>query len=301
MHLFTYTGPHPNFGDELNHWLWPRLLPDFFDDDKSELFLGIGSILYDSHPKGAKKIVFGAGYAGYTALPEIDDSWTFYFVRGKETAKALALPEWLAVGDSGILVRSLVDYSMRRIRHQASYIPHFESVLVGNWEKVCEQAGVHYIDPRWPVERVLEDMLASRLIISEAMHGIIIADALRIPWRAVEPYNPSHRAKWQDWASALGVTVDFTRLGPSNGVEWLADKLAIYPRGKFFLRKHANRLREMKIDMPLPWVAARLKRIASLDGQLSDDVAIERAHTEMLRQLEQLKKDYSPRHAQAAS
>ena len=45
MQLFAWEGDARNFGDELNRLLWPRLLPDFFDDDPAELFLGIGSVL----------------------------------------------------------------------------------------------------------------------------------------------------------------------------------------------------------------------------------------------------------------
>jgi hypothetical protein len=36
----------PNFGDEINRILWPRLLPEgFLDDDEDELLFGAGSIL----------------------------------------------------------------------------------------------------------------------------------------------------------------------------------------------------------------------------------------------------------------
>src|SRR5690242_12985669 len=69
MKMFAYRGKHENFGDELNHWLWERLLPGFFDDDESQLFLGIGSILYDNFDPNMQKIVFGSGYGGYTNPP----------------------------------------------------------------------------------------------------------------------------------------------------------------------------------------------------------------------------------------
>ena len=51
MKMYFYRGRRPNFGDELNDWLWPPLLPGFFDDDERELFIGIGSTLYDFLPR----------------------------------------------------------------------------------------------------------------------------------------------------------------------------------------------------------------------------------------------------------
>jgi len=104
MKMYFYRGRRPNFGDELNVWLWPRLLPGFFDDDERELFIGVGSTLFDFLPRESRKIVFGAGYGGYTAVPAIDERWRFYFVRGRLTAAALGLDAGLGVGDAAILV-----------------------------------------------------------------------------------------------------------------------------------------------------------------------------------------------------
>jgi hypothetical protein len=55
MKIYTYRGEMPNFGDELNNWLLPKVFPNLFDDDDSRLFLGIGSILFDHHPPRSEK------------------------------------------------------------------------------------------------------------------------------------------------------------------------------------------------------------------------------------------------------
>jgi succinoglycan biosynthesis protein ExoV len=51
MLLYRWQGKARNFGDELNLLIWPRLLPDFFDADPAEMFLGIGSILDAAMPR----------------------------------------------------------------------------------------------------------------------------------------------------------------------------------------------------------------------------------------------------------
>ncbi len=88
MKIIYNKGHHPNFGDDLNLWLWPKLLPDFFDQDDGILFLGIGSIINDTYNAAAKKIIFGAGYVPrYCSTPNSPDvsgeNWDIFFVRVK--------------------------------------------------------------------------------------------------------------------------------------------------------------------------------------------------------------------------
>jgi succinoglycan biosynthesis protein ExoV len=292
MKLFAYKGSESNFGDELNHWLWDRLLPGFFNDDEDELFLGIGSVLYDSHPEKSKKIVFGAGYAGYSNLPVIDNSWDFYFVRGKETAKQLNLSENLAIGDSGILIRSVIKDQARVKKYKSSYIPHFESAIVGSWEKICEKSGVNFIDPRWSVDRVLEEILASEVVISEAMHGVIIADSLRVPWIAVRPFDPNHRKKWQDWASVLDVDICFHSIGASNIMEFICGLCWSKRRAIYAIRKRHLKLRKMGLSFPFANAVRKLSALSLHNGQLSDEIKLQSAHSKMEELLVKLKSDY---------
>jgi succinoglycan biosynthesis protein ExoV len=292
MRLFAYKGKETNFGDELNYWLWDRLLPGYFEKDDGNLFLGIGSVLYDSHPEELKKIVFGAGYAGYTNLPTIDSNWRFYFVRGNHTAEKLGLDNALAIGDSGILIRSIIKDEPRVIKYEASYMPHFESAKIGEWQRICKKSGVNYIDPRWPVEKILSEILSSKLIISEAMHGVIIADSLRVPWQSIEPYDPNHRNKWQDWASALDVDISFKKLGASNSIEWIASLFWNKRRVIYAIRKRERTLRKLGLSFLLPQTARKLKEVAKGRGQLSDINKLNAAHRTMEELLERFKRDY---------
>src|SRR3546814_1140970 len=103
VRYYAYRGEEPNFGDELNHFLLPRILDGFFDGKDDPLFLGIGSILFDHHPAHLTKIVVGAGYGGYMAKPVLDDRWKVYAVRGPRTARALGLDQRLVAADLAVL------------------------------------------------------------------------------------------------------------------------------------------------------------------------------------------------------
>jgi len=93
-----------NFGDKLNPLIFEHYLPDFFDDDTSIRFLGIGTILGLKKFAEGKKIVFSSGASNtmrstYGEVPELDDSYDIYCVRGPLTAELLNLPSEKAITD----------------------------------------------------------------------------------------------------------------------------------------------------------------------------------------------------------
>jgi succinoglycan biosynthesis protein ExoV len=219
MKLFFCRIPGGNFGDDLNTYLWPRLLPDAFDgtaeyrpkdnhaitlaDPADELFVGIGTLIRRELPASAVKHVFGSGY-GYGALPDRDARWHFHCVRGPLTAAKLGLVPDKAITDPAVLVRLLPRETDKR--HRVSFIPHWEMALSGDWERVCRVAGIHYIDPRGTPAKVIAAIGATEMLITEALHGAIVADALRVPWIAVSSKHTILDFKWQDWSGSLGLS-----------------------------------------------------------------------------------------------
>jgi succinoglycan biosynthesis protein ExoV len=292
MKLYYYRAPRSNFGDELNSWIWPQLLPGFFDDDESSIFLGIGSTLYDFLPASSRKVVFGAGYGGYTPVPIIDARWRFYFVRGRMTAEKLRLDVSMAVGDAAILVRS-GEVPRPAKTHKASFMPHWESAHHGDWADIARAAGLHYIDPSSDVERVLTDILASEVVITEAMHGAIVADALRVPWIAVRPLQTRHRMKWLDWASVLDLDVRFGTLPPSNALECAVTVTRSKEPYVSWGVGRGHGLRRLASGAFKERAVRSLLRLSRADAQLSQDAAMERAHSRMLDQLQRLRKDFA--------
>ncbi|MGA7731197.1 MAG: hypothetical protein WCD37_07980 [Chloroflexia bacterium] len=208
MKLFYYRDPEGNFGDDLNAWLWPRLIPGLLDEDESTLFVGIGSILDRRIPQEPQKVVFGTG-VGYGLLPVLDERWQICCVRGPLTARALGLPAHMSVTDPALLVRLVRTASAARV-HSVSFVPHFRTpgraeALGVDLGELCASIGINYIDPRGNVEHVLTNIEASERVLAEAMHGAIVADALRIPWVPVQLFDQILNLKWHDWCGSLGV------------------------------------------------------------------------------------------------
>lgn len=228
MKLFYCDVPNGNFGDDLNTWLWPQLMPGAFEDmvrfwpkepkvvdvsnPQDTLFVGIGTLIIKEVPTLQRKLVFGSGTSGLE-LPVLDDRWEFHCVRGPLTASALGLPPEMAIADAAILVRLLPPVETSRI-YRASFIPHYCQAQSGAWQKICAATGVQFIDPRWSPAKVIKAISQSQMVIAEALHGAIVADALRVPWVAVSSKHHIQDFKWRDWCASIGETYDPISIPP---------------------------------------------------------------------------------------
>lgn len=282
MILYRWRGTWNNFGDELNTILWPLLLPGFFDEDPSVRFLGIGSVLDQRHPPDAIKLVAGSGYGGYEREPHIDESWIIHWVRGPRSAAVLGLPPSLGLGDPAVLLPSALGLSVAD-GQDIGFMPHFESAARGAWRQAAEQAGMRLIDPREDPMAILHAIGRCKVLLSEALHGVIVADALRVPWVAIRPVVRIHRAKWGDWADTIDLHPRFHDIPASTLSEWAgASSLGSWHATRAWLRRQNHHLERLTPDRLVARASLALRRAASADPQLSSDAALDRCRSRML-------------------
>jgi len=204
MRLYYWKGykNKRNFGDELNPWLWPRIVGEHLTDTSDDVFVGIGTILNDSINGNGRKYVMGSG-TGYGELPNVDHLWKFYAVRGPLTAQSLELCPTIAITDPGILVSRFHETYGWKKNHAVAFMPHWLNVHRG-WIDLCDDIGYKFINPLDPVETVLEEIGNSELLLTEAMHGAITADSLRVPWIPITIDQPETLPfKWEDWCQSM--------------------------------------------------------------------------------------------------
>lgn len=220
MRLVYFDISAGNFGDDLNPFLWPKLLPGAFTGTATipmysptvegppgeDLFVGIGTLIMARAPSSGTRIVFGSG-TGYGKSEKLGGNWQFHCVRGPLTAEALGLDPKLAITDPAILVRLLPRPTGEKA-HRLSFMPHWFMAETGAWQQICHALGIHFIDPRWPPARVLRNIAATETLITEALHGAVVADALRVPWMAVSSGDAVLPFKWNDWCRSIEVAYE---------------------------------------------------------------------------------------------
>lgn len=201
MKLYYYKHPSGNFGDDLNPWIWETLAPELFDDDASQLFVGIGTLINDKVPAQPQKLVFGSG-VGYNGAATIDARWKFYCVRGPRSAQTLNLDPALAISDPAVLLTEVAGPAPAPTG-KVLFMPHHGSLGNADWRPVCERAGVEFVDPSDDARETVRKIRGARLVIAEAMHAAIVADAFRVPWIPVSCYDHILDFKWRDWCESL--------------------------------------------------------------------------------------------------
>lgn len=202
LHYYKFKNGQANFGDNLNTWLWDKAGLRFTNDDNT-IFVGIGTLINEYLPKTEKTIIFSSGVGYGTNRMDTDSTWEIACVRGPLSAERLGLSNDYAVTDGAALIQRFVAPANSK-NTQLSYMPHIENDSE-HWRIACEEASIGYISPSWDTQSVIAAINQSEKLITEAMHGAIVADALRVPWYPVVTTNKILRFKWDDWCRSLDI------------------------------------------------------------------------------------------------
>ncbi len=243
MELYWYQSDPPNVGDALNVWLWPRALPNLAASTLDGTFYGIGSILDKRLNSPGAKYVLGSGARQRDTGIAADVGLHCFAVRGPLTAEALGLAadRYAAIDPATLLVRYYTAQTTER--HGIGFVPYF-TAPGDSWRRIVENLGMRFISPHLDVEAFLDEMSRCSFIISEAMHGAILADALRIPWFPVCAHNTGHEGatrqfKWTDWCRSVGLEYQPEPLPPI----WPASGMVASARGYLKRKLIEQRLR----------------------------------------------------------
>jgi succinoglycan biosynthesis protein ExoV len=215
MRLAYYKGQKPNFGDDLNEDLWPRLIPDLLADDDPSGFLGIGTII--GMPTVCPFLhVFSSGL-GYDSL----DGWTtphrVWCVRGPLTAALMGCPPARALTDGAILTPTAMQIDPDPdAAAPIGVIPHWASLDHPGWDAACAQAGMRLISPMEAPEAVIAKLRAVDLVLAESLHGAILADTYGIPWISIASTGNFSVFKWKDWTMSVEVPLNVGTVRPPS-------------------------------------------------------------------------------------
>lgn len=202
--------PTSNFGDCLNDWIWPYFLPNWREMLPHCMLVGIGSLLNHRLPRDETKVILGSGF-GHGEFPEVDERYRFVWVRGPRTSDliqrrcGISVP-WIS--DPALLLAKVARPMINGGGHAVSYVPHCSArnsqACWAMLKVACEQAGIHLIDIYGPRETVVSEIANSGRVLTEALHGAVVADAFRVPWTALA--RPGvFEFKWLDWCESMSL------------------------------------------------------------------------------------------------
>lgn len=275
MNLIYYKSKEGNFGDDLNPFIWEKLLGDFATYPTELDFVGIGSI-FDERLQDSinKKIIFGAGIRDFLFDPKnLNIVKELSFVRGPISAKATSLDY---ITDTAYALALIKEYPLllkTQKKYKISYIPYFEQVEGLDWSLFKMMTGYNVILPNQDIETILSDIAASEKIITSAMHGAIVADILRIPWLrlkfAKQGNEPSltSELKWNDWMMSMGITKCF-EINSDLNINLKCGKLSSFIKILLLKRKFSylrfNISDNLVFDQKISQIKAKIDSIAKL-------------------------------------
>lgn len=248
----------PNVGDALNVWLWPRLIPELESMEKNGTLVGIGSVLDRRLNSPGPKYILGSGVRAKSHGILNTADLTIYSVRGPLSADALGIPTQFGIIDPAAMVARL--YRSQEIGSDIGIVPYF-TASSALWASIGDNLGYRVISPHLSPDAFLSELSQCRFVITEAMHGAILADSLRIPWHPIRGNSlalegKTNEFKWIDWTRSLSIPFSPLDIPP------------LWDEGVGFAGRFRSKVK-------LFWIERKLKRIVeSRKRYLSEEVVL---------------------------
>jgi pyruvyltransferase len=228
----------PNFGDNLNNIILPKLfnvVPILTKPSDCEMS-GIGSLMDDFLQVGKRNIEFyknkylnkevNVWGSGFIASPDdkfykqnrykenFNRKLIFNAVRGNITKKRIEKIlnkelDNIVLGDPGILANRLIDLSKIEKKYSVGIIPHHVEVNMKIFKEIQENYSNSILinileDPYL----IMEKIASCEIILSSAMHGLIVSDSFNIPNRRIIASDLliGGDYKFEDYYSAFNIS-----------------------------------------------------------------------------------------------
>lgn len=185
--------PVANFGDLLGPLIVSGLVRQLglLDAPVRRRLLAVGSVLHFARPGD---VAWGTGLNAKAGEPA--DGVDVRAVRGPRSASLL--PGSLAAGDPALLLGGLFPELVvpPERRSGITVVPNLNEL-----RGLGSRRGV--LNPRLPLRRVLRRIAGSELVVGSSLHGIVVAEALGVPARAVRS-SAEPALKYEDHYLATG-------------------------------------------------------------------------------------------------
>ncbi len=216
-----------NLGDELNQFLLKSLTTEDkvsrFNERQANFF-GIGSILEIAATSGKmQKVIWGSGLRNSRPVNELGSNFRVLGLRGKLTAESLGFKNETAFGDPALLVSRFYKSNKPRNPDGIVLAPHFSFFGMKGSQEAINQAnkiGLKILYPNTDTDAALELIRNCELLISSALHPLVIADAFCVPAFRIAKYAPTeNQFKYQDYLSIASPNMSWHELNDLSDID----------------------------------------------------------------------------------
>jgi succinoglycan biosynthesis protein ExoV len=283
-----FTCDEGNFGDDLNEWIWDRLIPGWRQWDHDVTLLGVGTLINDrliDELRDANVLILGTGvgYGDDILRASIPENWDIKSVRGPNSARQLGISETRGLIDPAVMVADFPEFQDQPKSDIPIFIPHHKSVNRHDWSKVCDRHRLQYVSPTSDSIQVIKSIAGAPLVITESMHGAIIADSFRVPWLPIRISPKFNAEKWIDVLESVGLDLEVPFLFPK--VEKIS-KMCRQPR----LRRLQRRIRILYESVCIDDALHNVLQSPPFLGNIEE---MERRKLNYSRVLEEVRKKYA--------